>query len=716
VRGSALHRGFALIDRHGHALRAGHDGLRVGGKRLGFSARFNFIPATGCDRFPEASPGAHGKTFSGTNPDGTVKGFADMHLHITAEMRAGGRVLHGRSWARFGITRALGGDAQDHGEDGSLDVTGNLLRDGIPFGTHDTHGWPTFAGWPTNGTNTHQQTYYTWLERAWMAGERLVVAQTVEDEPLCRIEPVRSHSCDEMKTVALEVRRLRALERYVDAQSGGPGKGWFQIVTTPFEARRVIAQGKLAIIQGIEVSELFDCTETNGVENCDKAKVDKNLDEVYAAGVRGMELVNKFDNAFVGVAGDNGTQGVIVNQGNKLETGHYWDMKTCQGLAKDVHDKEQYSADTADPAFGPLTTAINTFFPGGVIPAYPPPPHCNTRGLTSIGQYLVKRMMDKGMIIDPDHMSVAARNSTLDLIESRGYSGVVSSHSWSTPDAYPRIYKLGGVVTPIGGSSTDAVKDWKTLKPLRDKRYYFGFGWGADLNGFHSSGAPRPDAEKKNPVTYPFKSWDGKQTIDKLKTGERTWDINKDGVAHYGLYPDWIEDIRKIGGEKIVKDYARGAEAYLEMWERAVGVPVNRDVPSRSIFTTKGLFRVKLEVSNEALLRSVGQPEVRGPFVWRWGIQKRPIKNGKVWAVLGKDGRAKLIVSTGLEHQAAGVNVGDDAEDIGGSLHVGKHIELVTQGSRAYVLGVEDGKVVFTGVTSLRGKALRTAVARLHLV
>ena len=67
----------------------------------------------------------------------------------------------------------------------------------------------------------------------WLAGERIVVAQTIEDEPLCRIEPLRAHSCDEERAIALEVRRLQGLERYVDAQSGGPGKGWFRIVYGP---------------------------------------------------------------------------------------------------------------------------------------------------------------------------------------------------------------------------------------------------------------------------------------------------------------------------------------------------------------------------------------------------------------------------------------------------------------------------------------------------
>src|SRR5256714_14485229 len=141
-------------------------------------------------------------------------------------MRAGGSVLYGGSFDRFGITEALGHDENDHGSDGSLDVTGNLLRSGSPVGTHDTHGWPTFAGWPVHDTYTHQQTYYVWLKRMWKAGLRLVVAQTVEDQPLCKIEPLRTESCDEMEAGKRQIARLRALQGYVDAPSGGPGRGW----------------------------------------------------------------------------------------------------------------------------------------------------------------------------------------------------------------------------------------------------------------------------------------------------------------------------------------------------------------------------------------------------------------------------------------------------------------------------------------------------------
>ena len=52
---------------------------------------------------------------------------------------------------------------------------------------------------------------------------------------------------------------MHELERYIDAQAGGPGKGFFRIVETPAAAREVIARGKLAVVLGIETSNLFDC-------------------------------------------------------------------------------------------------------------------------------------------------------------------------------------------------------------------------------------------------------------------------------------------------------------------------------------------------------------------------------------------------------------------------------------------------------------------------
>lgn len=57
--------------------------------------------------------------------------------------------------------------------------------------------------------------------------------------------------------------------------------------------------------------------------------------------------------------------------------------------------------------------------------------------------------------------------------------------------------------------------------------------------------------------------------IDRQVTGERVWDVNTDGGAHVGLVPDWIEQIRRLGGTEAVQDLMGGAQSYLDTWSAA---------------------------------------------------------------------------------------------------------------------------------------------------
>ena len=287
---------------------------------------------------------------------------------------------------------------------------------------------------PHYNSLTHEGSYYKWLERAWRGGLRSYVNLFVENVQLCELYPLKRNSCNEMDAVRLQARQIRALEDYIDAQSGGPGKGWFRIVTDPFQARRVINQGKLAVILGIEVSRLFDCRIYDGRPECNRAQIDRQLDEVHKLGVRQMELVNKFDNALGGVAGDSGQTGAAVNTANKRETNRYWDMRTCDGHTHGVNDRPQ----TTGPGDGRDNLAGNfgALTPPGTAPAYPSPPHCNAYGCPTSATTSFARWSRKRMIVDPDHLSVLARKEVLTVLESLRYSGVVSSHSGARPTRF----------------------------------------------------------------------------------------------------------------------------------------------------------------------------------------------------------------------------------------------------------------------------------------
>jgi hypothetical protein len=258
-------------------------------------------------------------------------------------------------------------------------------------------------------------------------------------------------------------------------------------------------------------------------------------------------------------------------------------------------------------------------------------------------------MIAKDMVIDPDHLSVRARKELLDIVEAANYSGIISSHSWSTPDAIPRIYKLGGFVTPYAGAAKDFVDQWREQRVVRDKRFYQGVGWGADMNGFGAQGGPR---NGPNPVTYPFKNWDGTVTVGQQHSGQRDYDINKDGVAHYGLYPDWVEDVRHIAGQAIVDDLGRGAEAYLQMWERADGIRTGCR-PAKAKASKRGLAGARLGASPASLLKRAGQPKVRGARRWTYCV-----KGGRMAAALTRSGHVSLVGSTARGHKARGVRPG----------------------------------------------------------
>ncbi|MBV6726369.1 hypothetical protein [Nocardioides daeguensis] len=585
---------------------------------------FRVALAGGCPEYPEADINVTGEPFGGAAPYQEVRGFVDAHTHGMAFEFLGGKVHCGRPWHEYGAPYALV-DCADHTVTGGKGALLESVLSGKP--SHDPVGWPTFKDWPAPESLTHEGTYYRWLERAWRGGQRLFVNLLVENNKLCQLYPLKKNSCDDMTSIRLQAKDMRTMQDYIDAQFGGPGRGFYRIVKDPFEARRVINAGKMAVVMGIETSIPFGCTYKTLLGRdfpaCTSAEIDANLDEMQALGVRQMELVNKFDNALAGVAGDAGAIGPLVNAANFLETGTFWAMEHCEPADGESADNPQITlpditAGQQDALFGALGKVLGLL---PAVPLYPQPAHCNKRGLTDLGVHTIEGLAKRKMVFDPDHLSVKARAASMDVVEGLRYPGVISSHSWSTPDTYPRIYKAGGFITPYAGDSTGFVAKWRRHLGWADPRYYFGFGFGADINGLGAQGNPR-GADVPNPVRYPFTGLGGVR-VDQQRAGQRVWDINTDGVAQYGLYPDWVEDLRQVAeaqhpgdGARIVDDMSRGAEAYLQMWERAYGVQPDscRNPDLRmSLAQAKKLGKrmVRKRLTTDQVIARVGQPYQR---------------------------------------------------------------------------------------------------------
>jgi len=525
---------------------------------VGLAAVLSALPGQAAESPPGADVNAVGTPFSGTRPDGTVSGFLDAHSHVFSNVAFGGDVVCGKPFDPAGPQAALV-DCADHFPNGELAWFENFTKTGSPVGTHDPVGYPTFKDWPAHNSLTHQQAYYKWIERSWRGGLRLMVNHLVANRQLCDLYPIKNQPCGEMDIIRLQAKLMTDLQTFIDTENGGPGKGWLRVVRSQSEARQTIEQGKLAVMLGIETSEPFGCRQILGVAQCSKADIDRGLDEMYALGVRTMFVCHKYDNALCGVRFDSGVAGIAVNAANFLGTGQFWDARTC---TTDYTDNTLAAAGTIPDPLKPLVP----------LPVYPPAPHCNTRGLTDLGEHMVKGLMARGMMVELDHMSVKAADRTLDLLEEARYPGVVSSHSWSDPKYFPRIYALGGTVAQYGHSAESFVHEWQRGEAYRDEHGINGYGFGIDVNGL--GGLPGPRA---GGVTYPFRSADGSVTLDRETMGQRTWDYTKDGMAHYGLMPDWIEDIRKVAGDEIVQDLVGGAESYLRMWRatEAFRAPAN---------------------------------------------------------------------------------------------------------------------------------------------
>ncbi|MES2640223.1 MAG: hypothetical protein V4850_12090 [Myxococcota bacterium] len=603
-----------------YQLRSRRNGTLLGKVGLGPDERALAItlePAEGCATFPELSVDASGTIARTTFDDGTLYGIADAHSHVLSNFGfGGGGLFHGGAFHRLGVEHALPDCAPFHGEAGrrdlfgyAFDASGNnsadlasmvdeLIAGELSEDNHLTAGYPDFPDWPDAGHRaTHQAQYHRWLERSWMAGLRLVVQHATTNSIICNftvgddIQPSR-YDCEDMTSVDRIIDESWAMQRYIDAQSGGEGKGWFRVVQTPAEAREVIEAGKMAVVLGIEASDLFRCTLTPrpGGPVCDEAYVEAQLDEYHARGVRAVFPNHKYDNRFS--PGDGA--GDFIELGNFFNSGH-WTNKT-----QDCPDDGMPAGfDGGSVSFGGLAEAREAYLsePPNDFSKFPDDPldtaiqyvaqilegplegrWCQNATLTNVGEALFAGLMARGMIIEVDHLPMWSYRRAFEILEANDYPAAgTHGRDWDG-----RIYAGGGISTVNLGRCQDPANPGSTLRSVLDEAAlialnggYPGTPFGFDLNGF--AGAPGPrftegacPVAQQDPVTYPFTSYAGDVTFTEPRLGTRTVDFNTEGMVHIGLLPELIEDARHDAeSDADLEPLFRSAEAWIRMWEKA---------------------------------------------------------------------------------------------------------------------------------------------------
>jgi microsomal dipeptidase-like Zn-dependent dipeptidase len=607
------HLASRLVFRHRKSGRyLGSDGLVDDARD---AAPIRFFPRDGCAEFPEATLDAEGRVEPPRFADGSVFGFVDTHSHILSNFGfGGGGIFHGAPFHPLGVEHALSDCSRFHGNEGRKDLFGfgfenpdanpfdfllSFATGELPFFNHATAGWPEFTEWPSaHFSSTHQVQYYKWLERAYLGGLRLVVLHATSNQIICDllkgegIQPTR-YECNDMVAVDRILRESYALQDYVDAQEGGPGRGWFRIVKSPAEARLVIRGGKMAVVLGIETSNLFDCFLVPSPEHpaCTAADVVEKLDRYRELGVRAIFPVHKYDNAFS--AGDG--QKFFIELGNFAQTGHFGNFTPdCDPSVPSVFDRgassfpglnqprADYFAPPPNDMSGFADDPIATLLPflGLLLQPANGQEVCQQAGLTPLGELLIREMMKRGMIIEVDHLPRRSYRRAYELLAENDYPAA-GTHGLNNRGA---LYRLGGVsATSLGrcrNPNVPATMDdgfQARIQEIEDNGGFPAEGFGFDLNGF--AGAPGPrfgpntvcgSVPQSDPVTYPFRSYAGDVTFHEPFVGSRKLDFNREGLVHIGLVPELIEDVRRDGvTDAELEPLFKSAEGYLRMWEKA---------------------------------------------------------------------------------------------------------------------------------------------------
>ncbi len=190
-------------------------------------------------------------------------------------------------------------------------------------------------------------------------------------------------------------------------------------------------------------------------------------------------------------------------------------------------------------------------------------------------------------MIQLDHMDSKTATAALAIAEAHHYSGVVSAHCCSSPQLFQRHLRHRRVHHPARRSRRRLSCHLEGDKAESDPKYHFGFGWGSDMNGL----ADQPGPSSGTPISYPFKSYDGQGHVHPRAVGPAD-------LRPQQRRSGQLRDVRRLaprraadGGRPVMNDMFQGAEAYLEMWERADGVPTMSCQPAGPAFTATGLGR-----------------------------------------------------------------------------------------------------------------------------
>lgn len=458
-----------------------------------------------------------------------VKGYADLHVHMFANDAFAGGWFTGNPTAENRdalFNNCKNGESWPwlKGMIAKIDpyVSSFIFRD---------HCVPKQKSFPTWNDLAHQQVWFKDLETAHKNGLSLMIMSSVHSYVLCKIMPDSRKNFKSCEDEDNHLRQLKNAKTFVDAND------WVELALTPIDARRIIGEGKLAIIFSVESSNMFDSKDW-------KVEFQKYWD----AGARTMQIVHQFDNELAGAAMHK----------KPLEFAQYirnW-MK---------YDKFQ--------GFDYEEIEYKTEFGIRYVQQ-------NKKGLTSKGGEFIEHMIDLGMPLDFAHMSERTQKDVLKITSSRNYpfyishghlrdaqkGGLGKFEKSSSVEMLKEMIKVDGIfgVRTIASPTHQIDKniqnncDGSSLSFAHVLKFGENLGvniaFGSDFNGFIPQSRPRFSDEDKD-------------YCKDQKVGKTGTSFDTVGLGKVDQLPDLLTDLKSLGVN--THGLESSAEQFIQVWERS---------------------------------------------------------------------------------------------------------------------------------------------------
>ncbi len=421
--------------------------------------------------FPdETSPGSSQDRFSVslwneyTRADLDVRGVADLHVHQTAELAFGGKLLWGGhagpestslSSEQFTGTltetdvdritgQSLTGNHLQNGTEqtialanvlkellknsrsGVVDMDANLIMRLAKSGFNDEgtasvgeRGWPTFADWPHHADRSHQQVHSNWLRAAntqradTKQNLALMVSSIVNNDILCNLlglvdqrgnVPTTGNIGSESANYGCS--DFENLNRQISALHNlERSQRWFRIALSPWHSREIVHAGDLAVVISMESDKPL--SDAN-------ASIQRTGGSLLG-GVGFYEADNGYSTDFIETLNDYHKRGV-----RSLQPVHESDSIFC-GAAVHRSDMDLLQAVHWPGQVNTMLSRQGTAFD------IEQDSYRNRIGLTNFGRTLIAEMVRLKMPIDLAHASNQCQLDIMSVVPSN-YS-LYNSHT-----------------------------------------------------------------------------------------------------------------------------------------------------------------------------------------------------------------------------------------------------------------------------------------------